>query len=73
MNRNVPSPGGSPGAHNRHRGSEKALDGTMKGFMRLDSPGGRRRKKHIMKIEGGRLRELVVAVAQDLYEKRHTA
>jgi len=42
----------------------------MKGFMRLDSPGGRRRKKHIMRVEGANLRALVVAVAQDLYAKR---
>jgi hypothetical protein len=36
----------------------------------VETPSGWRRKKHIMKVEGARLRELVVAVARDLQAKR---
>lgn len=73
MNRAVPSRGGNPGSHNRHRASEKSLDRVMKGFMVVDTPSGRRRKKHITKVEGANLRALVVAVAKDLQSKRATA
>jgi hypothetical protein len=66
----IPSTGGSPAEHNRYRASEKALDRVMEGFMRVETPSGWRRKKHIMKVEGARLRELVVAVARDLQAKR---
>lgn len=65
MNRNLPSAGTSPAAHNRDAVSKKALDRAMKGFLRLDIPGGRRRKKHLTRVEGGRLRALVSAVAND--------
>jgi hypothetical protein len=43
----------------------------MNGWMRVHTPGGRRRKKYLMKVEGARLRKLVVAVANDLQAKRH--
>lgn len=69
----VPSPGGNPADNNRHRASQKSLDRVMKGFMRVDTPGGRRRKKHITKVEGANLRALVVAVAKDLHAKRAAA
>lgn len=73
MNRCVPSPGRNPADHNRHQASEKNLDRVMKGFMRLDSPGGRRRKKLIMRVEGANLRVLVAAVAKDLQAKAAAA
>ena len=41
----------------------------MKGFMRVQTPSGRRRKKHISKVEGANLRALVAAVAKDLQVK----
>ncbi len=69
----IPSTGGNPVAHNRHRASEKSLDRVMKGFMRVDTPGGRRRKKHITKVEGVNLRALVVAVANELQTRRAAA
>jgi hypothetical protein len=45
----------------------------MKGWMRVHTPGGRRRKKYLTKVEGGRLRQLVIAVANDLQAKRAAA
>lgn len=69
MNSHLPSPGGNPVLHNRRRASDKALSRTMRGWMRLQTPGGRRRKKYVMKVEGARLRELVIAVANELQRK----
>lgn len=71
MNRSVPSSGSAPSVHNRRRAKEKSLDRVMNGRMRVHTPGGRRRKKYLMKVEGARLRKLVVAVANDLQAKRH--
>lgn len=62
----MPSAGEPPALNNRRRSSKKSLDRTMKGWMKVQTPGGRRRKKHITKVEGARLRELVVAVAGEL-------
>jgi hypothetical protein len=73
VNRSLPSPGGNPVAHNHQQASEKSLDRVMKGWMRVHTPSGRRRKKHITKVEGANLRALVVAVAQDLHAKRAAA
>lgn len=73
MNRNLPSTGMAPDVNNHRRASKKALDRTMKGWMKVRTPGGRRRKKHITKVEGGHLRALVVAVANDLHARRTTA
>lgn len=65
----LPTAGGNPSSHNRRRAWEKALDRAMKGFMRVQTPSGRRRKKHITKVEGANLRALVAAVAKDLQVK----
>lgn len=74
MNRNMPSKGTSPAANNRARAAAKALDRTMHGWMKVRTPSGRRRKKYITKVEGARLRELVVAVAHELRTRNeHTA
>lgn len=70
MNRSLPSTGMAPAGHNARRASNKALDRTMKGWFRIHTPGGRRRKKYLTKVEGGRLRALVVAVANDLHTRR---
>jgi hypothetical protein len=70
MNRNLPSTGLPPAVNNDRRASKKALDRTMKGWMKVRTPGGRRRKKYITKVEGGRLRELVVSVANELHARR---
>jgi hypothetical protein len=72
MNRNLPTTGLEPSVNNARRASKKALDRTLKGWMKVHTPGGRRRKKYITKVEGGRLRALVVAVANDLYARRTT-
>lgn len=70
MNRNLPSRGMAPTVNNHRRASKKALDRTMRGWMKVRTPGGRRRKKYLTKVEGGRLRALVVAVANDLHARR---
>lgn len=70
--RGLPTAGGNPTDHNRLRASEKALDRAMKGWMQVHTPGGRRRKKHITKVEGANLRALVAAVAKDL-QAEHAA
>lgn len=70
MNRSLPSPGAPPAVNNARRASQKALDRTMKGWMKVRTRGGRRRKKYLMKVEGARLRKLVIAVARDLSTRR---
>jgi hypothetical protein len=69
MKSGLPSSGGNPELDNDRRASDKALSRTMRGWMRLKTPGGRRRKKDVMKVEGARLRELVIAVANELQRK----
>lgn len=73
MNRALPSRGMPPAVNNSRHASKKALDRTMKGWMKVHTPGGRRRKKHITKVEGTNLRALVVAVARDLQAQRAPA
>jgi hypothetical protein len=70
MNRSLPSTGIDPAGHNARHASNNALDRALKGWFRIHTPGGRRRKKCLTKVEGGRLRALIVAVANDLHARR---
>lgn len=69
----IPSPGGNPAEHNRRRASKKSLDRAMKGWMQVHTPGGRRRKKHITRVEGANLRALVLAVSHHLHAEQAAA
>lgn len=69
MNRSMPSPGRSPYRSNAERLSERALH-RVAGFT-VSTPGGRRRKKAILKAEGPRYRELIRCVAMHLAQQRH--
>nr|WP_231704693.1 hypothetical protein [Arthrobacter caoxuetaonis] len=65
----MPSPGRSPYRSNDERRSERAL--ARVAVFRISTPGGRRRKKAILRAEVPRYRELIRCVAMDLAARKH--
>jgi hypothetical protein len=65
VNRSVPSASGNPVDHNRRRIWKRALNRMMEGWIHVHTPGGRRRKKHITKVEGANIRALVATGPAD--------
>lgn len=69
MNRSMPSTGINPRIANEYRAFNKRLDNMAK--LTIKTPGGRRRKKYITKVETANYRHLIILVAQDLQNRRN--
>ncbi len=68
MNRSMPSTGSNPRFANQQRAFDKHLNKLSK--ITLVTPAGRRRKKYITKMETAAYRDLIIAVAQELQQRR---
>jgi hypothetical protein len=62
--RRLPTAGGDPARDNFRRHQERKLERLA--VIHIRTPRGRRRKKHLTKIETARFKDLIVAVARDL-------
>lgn len=56
---------GNPVADNENRRANRRMRDKVKSLS-IETPDGRKRKKHVRKVEGAHYAELVVAVVEDL-------
>ena len=64
----IPSPGGNPSRDNFRRHQTRKLERLA--VIRIRTPRGRRRKKHLTKVETARFKDLILAVASDLHNRK---
>lgn len=66
--RRLPTAGGNPARDNFRRLQNRKLDRLA--VLRIRTPRGRRRKKYLTKVETARYKDLIVAVARDLQDRK---
>lgn len=66
MPKTIPSDGSNPTIENRRRLHERNLNRLVKGALSVQTPRGRRRKKHLTITMSAEYKALVIAVALDL-------
>lgn len=65
----LPTLGGTPAVDNRRRLYDRRLDLLVASNLRIRTPRGRRRKKHLTIIESANFKNLIVAVSRDLAQR----
>lgn len=61
---------GNPPRDNRSRRMNRKMWRDTQRKLKVHTPGGRRRKKHLLRVEGGNYIRLIVAVMNDMYAER---